>query len=962
MSLKLPQKVVAAAVLCIPFFMVGCSNSDSDSNKKVGIFIDAPVKGLEYLSTPSGLTGVTNEKGEYGYEEGDRVTFLVQGINLGETDASPEVPVTNLENFVLVARILQTLDADSNPDLIDISKIKLPEAIKANLSKVLTGDETVSLESVLSDENLLEIESFSSSGDDELELVDSVVTETQAIEHITVTSKIVVDFTSADLSGKAFYVIDKEDQQLSTLYFFEGGTGHVFDQSSSGSGSPSSDSFSWSINEDGRLVIVSSRDTVKVTLHSIDGDRYNTTTVESDQPDSTFLVTLNRVKPLSTADLSNKILKRLNSSQCSARTIEFSEDGSTGTVKSICGDASEYHESTITSSDVVGLDNVIAWSGEDGDGIWTAHLSLISGDFEVGSQASFSLTSEFGRADVDAKTDNYEVVTEAVQAPVIPSGGFAFEDISGQAYTNGSESKVLVFFDDMTGTESIVGDDASDEDFGWSVDDGLLKIDYPDADDDVSVKLTSVSSVAHAVTITSAAGDDSVDTFNKVLPLTPEDLNDKILALINPAATAKCSERTIKFSTVDGVMTADMKERCSGKYYEFSGFVVSVDSNGLENVIELALPGSGEGVAYIALVDGNLETSAPVKLGSIFYKSDNELKAVLIETYELVEDELMAPVSGLAFSISDLAKQVYVSIKDTAVLSFGTDGRGTDYNDGDGDGVPYSNGFSWSVDEGRMIIAFDDPSEGSVTVEATSIDGNIYNVKAGVDKDNLTSSNIFHKAKPLSIAELNNKIIALDMSGDDACSEMTFAFTQTNAHLAEVCTDLDTGFGSTVFNLAASDDLDNVLVMTRTDEDDDAVEISIALIDGDIDTVGKVVFISKKNGDIRNVVVHAIMVVDEEASLPDSAAEAPTVAGTPVLDQDGSPKSITVKFSEDMRTDNYHTTGEYMPSKSYWFDNRTFVVEFDSYTAGGTITFETDGFKSVAGKLMDEAYTFTFPE
>ncbi|MDB2360450.1 hypothetical protein N9V77_01385 [Porticoccaceae bacterium] len=57
--------------------------NNSEDNTKVGVFIDAPVKGLAYISAPSGKKGTTNEKGEFEYIDGDMVSFNMGAIELG---------------------------------------------------------------------------------------------------------------------------------------------------------------------------------------------------------------------------------------------------------------------------------------------------------------------------------------------------------------------------------------------------------------------------------------------------------------------------------------------------------------------------------------------------------------------------------------------------------------------------------------------------------------------------------------------------------------------------------------------------------------------------------------------------------------------------------------------------------------------------------------------------------------
>ncbi len=58
---------------------------------------------------------------------------------------------------------------------------------------------------------------------------------------------------------------------------------------------------------------------------------------------------------------------------------------------------------------------------------------------------------------------------------------------------------------------------------------------------------------------------------------------------------------------------------------------------------------------------------------------------------------------------------------------------------------------------------------------------------------------------------------------------------------------------------------------------------------------------------------------------------------------------------------NYHTTGNYSPSASYWTDNRTFKINFDSYTPGGSIVLVASGFQTSEGMIMSSDASFVFP-
>src|SRR5690606_25385008 len=51
---------------------------------ETGVFVDAAVAGVSYVTSPGGLEGITNADGEYEFEPGDTVTF-----SIGELEFPP---------------------------------------------------------------------------------------------------------------------------------------------------------------------------------------------------------------------------------------------------------------------------------------------------------------------------------------------------------------------------------------------------------------------------------------------------------------------------------------------------------------------------------------------------------------------------------------------------------------------------------------------------------------------------------------------------------------------------------------------------------------------------------------------------------------------------------------------------------------------------------------------------------
>ncbi|MGR5143993.1 hypothetical protein ACQKPX_20270 [Photobacterium sp. DNB23_23_1] len=116
--------------------LIGCG-SDSDSNSdessavaNVGVYSDAAVEGLTYITSPGNLSGTTNSLGEFDYINGDSVEFSIGSLKLPSVKAESVLtpvdmvePLLDSDQSVLdnqmtknIASLLQSLDSDGNPD------------------------------------------------------------------------------------------------------------------------------------------------------------------------------------------------------------------------------------------------------------------------------------------------------------------------------------------------------------------------------------------------------------------------------------------------------------------------------------------------------------------------------------------------------------------------------------------------------------------------------------------------------------------------------------------------------------------------------------------------------------------------------------------------------------------------------------------------------------------------------
>jgi hypothetical protein len=94
-----------------------------------GNFVDSPVHGLQYSASPSGLSGVTSEDGEFQYRSGDKVTFTLGRVTIGTAPAQTQItpflgasiPSVITDTPVNIAQLLLGLDTTPGSDRITLS-------------------------------------------------------------------------------------------------------------------------------------------------------------------------------------------------------------------------------------------------------------------------------------------------------------------------------------------------------------------------------------------------------------------------------------------------------------------------------------------------------------------------------------------------------------------------------------------------------------------------------------------------------------------------------------------------------------------------------------------------------------------------------------------------------------------------------------------------------------------------
>ncbi|MCX8025678.1 MAG: hypothetical protein N3A60_10795, partial [Thermanaerothrix sp.] len=76
-------------IICL-VMVFGCGGGTTGTGPLRGVFVDAPVAGLEYV-TSSGVSGKTDANGVFYYDPGDTVTFKIGNLTLGSAKGASQV-------------------------------------------------------------------------------------------------------------------------------------------------------------------------------------------------------------------------------------------------------------------------------------------------------------------------------------------------------------------------------------------------------------------------------------------------------------------------------------------------------------------------------------------------------------------------------------------------------------------------------------------------------------------------------------------------------------------------------------------------------------------------------------------------------------------------------------------------------------------------------------------------------
>jgi hypothetical protein len=119
------------------------TKNETTTKKGTGFYVDSAVEGVEFVCGDS--TGVTDSNGTFTFDENSTCTFSLGDVVLREVSATNLVDsVVILEDNVTIARFLQSLDIDGNPD----NGIEIDAGVRAtlaeqNLTKVAKSDDDV---------------------------------------------------------------------------------------------------------------------------------------------------------------------------------------------------------------------------------------------------------------------------------------------------------------------------------------------------------------------------------------------------------------------------------------------------------------------------------------------------------------------------------------------------------------------------------------------------------------------------------------------------------------------------------------------------------------------------------------------------------------------------------------------------------------------------------------------------
>ncbi len=171
-------------------FCFACGSSDDDNKPNVltGQFIDAAVGGINYRTETQ--EGITNANGEFSYIAEETIVFSIGDINFPSATAKTvltpcdlaDTDKTSDKSLINMARLLQTLDTDGNPE----NGITISTDAHTAFSNLTT---TIEFDSVTFDTDVVESVKICGS------VNDTLVDASDAIKHLDKTISAILDNT-----------------------------------------------------------------------------------------------------------------------------------------------------------------------------------------------------------------------------------------------------------------------------------------------------------------------------------------------------------------------------------------------------------------------------------------------------------------------------------------------------------------------------------------------------------------------------------------------------------------------------------------------------------------------------------------------------------------------------------------------------------------------------------------------
>jgi len=180
----------------------------STEGDNTGVIMDSLIKGISF-STTSNVAGVTNEQGEFSYNDGDYITFSLGSLVLPEIQAKPVITLLDIfetnnihtTEVTNLARLVQTLDDDGSYD----SLITIPN----DHVSVLTAQD-VTLEDLSTDRSGFDSVASISDMLFNLSGISELVSQEAALQHFsnTLSNSDIID---TDGDGNSNLIDDDDD-------------------------------------------------------------------------------------------------------------------------------------------------------------------------------------------------------------------------------------------------------------------------------------------------------------------------------------------------------------------------------------------------------------------------------------------------------------------------------------------------------------------------------------------------------------------------------------------------------------------------------------------------------------------------------------------------------------------------------------------------------------------------------